>query len=198
MCSPLRFDSVKKENKSGLTPSGHYFYCFLLEYAFYLRIYRNLYSYMNPLALETLQYALTALASFLEADRATPERLIVIGGSALIALGIVTRTTRDVDIIAGLDPERGLVDPRPLSPALRSAADKVARELRLDPNWLNTGPADQVRAGLPEGFLSRLTRHDYGPYLTIFFPDRLDLIHLKLFAIMDQGHGRHVEDLKAL
>ena len=153
---------------------------------------------MNPLALGTLQYALTALASFLEADRASPERLIVIGGSALIALGIVTRTTRDVDIMAGLDPERGLVDPRPLSPALRSAADKVARELRLDPNWLNTRPADQVRAGLPEGFLSRLTRHDYGPYLTIFFPDRLDLIHLKLFAIMDQGHGRHVEDLKAL
>ena len=153
---------------------------------------------MNPLAPESLQHALTALAGFLEADRATPERLIVIGGSALIALGIVTRTTRDVDIMACIDPDRGLVDPRPLSPALRSAADKVARELRLDQNWLNTGPADQVLAGLPEGFLSRLTQHDYGPYLTIFYPDRFDLIHLKLFAIMDQGHGRHVEDLKAL
>ena len=74
----------------------------------------------------------------------------------------------------------------------------MARELRLDQNWLNTGPADQVLAGLPEGFLSRLTQHDYGPYLTIFYPDRFDLIHLKLFAIMDQGHGRHVEDLNAL
>jgi hypothetical protein len=85
-----------------------------------------------------------------------------------------------------------------MSEALRAAADKVARELQLDPHWLNTGPADQVLAGLPEGFLSRLTRHDYGPCLTIFFPDRFDLIHLKLFAIMDQGRGRHVSDLQAL
>lgn len=90
------------------------------------------------------------------------------------------------------------MDPRPLSEALRAAADKVARELQLNPHWLNTGPADQVLAGLPEGFLSRLTRHDYGSRLTIFFPDRFDLIHLKLFAIMDQGPGRHVRDLQAL
>ncbi|MFO1440467.1 MAG: DUF6036 family nucleotidyltransferase [Verrucomicrobiaceae bacterium] len=153
---------------------------------------------MPRLAPDTLQHALEALASFLEADGAERETLVVIGGSALITLGIVSRTTKDVDIMAGVDPERGLVDPRPLSDALRSAADKVARELQLDPHWLNTGPADQVLAGLPEGFLSRLTRHDYGTCLTIYYPDRFDLIHLKLFAIMDQGPGRHVSDLQAL
>lgn len=153
---------------------------------------------MTHLAPETLQQALSALAGFLEADGAAPESLVVIGGSALLALGIVSRTTRDVDILAGVDPGRGLVDPRPMSKALRAAADKVARELRLDPHWLNTGPADQVLAGLPEGFLTRLSRQDYGPCLTIHFPDRLDLIHLKLFAIVDQGAGRHVRDLQAL
>ena len=153
---------------------------------------------MPRLAPDTLQHALEALASFLEADGAERETLVIIGGSALITLGIVSRTTKDVDIMAGVDPERGLVDPRPLSEALRSAADKVARELQLDPHWLNTGPADQVLAGLPEGFLSRLTRHDYGTCLTIYYPDRFDLIHLKLFAIMDQGPGRHVSDLQAL
>lgn len=153
---------------------------------------------MSRLAPQSLQQALSALAGFLEADGAAPESLVVIGGSALISLGIVSRTTLDVDIMAGVDPVRGLVDPRPMSEALIDAADKVARELNLNPHWLNTGPADQVLAGLPEGFLSRLTRHDYGPCLTIFLPDRFDLIHLKLFAIMDQGPGRHVHDLQAL
>lgn len=153
---------------------------------------------MSRLAPQSLQQALSALAGFLEADGAAPESLVVIGGSALISLGIVSRTTQDVDIMAGVDPVRGLVDPRPMSEALIDAADKVARELNLNPHWLNTGPADQVLAGLPEGFLSRLTRHDYGPCLTIFLPDRFDLIHLKLFAIMDQGPGRHVHDLQAL
>ncbi len=139
-----------------------------------------------------------ALGGFLEADGAPPERLVVIGGSALIALGIISRTTRDVDIVAGVDIENGLVDPRPLSTALRGAAEKVAIELGLDMNWLNTGPADQIIAGLPEGFASRLLRHDYGPSLTIFYPDRFDLIQLKLFAIVDQGSGRHVHDFRAL
>lgn len=153
---------------------------------------------MNTLSPDSLEQALTALAGFLEADGAAHETLVVIGGGALIALGIISRATKDVDIIAGVDPERGLVDPRPMSQALQSAAVKVAREMELDPQWLNTGPADQVLAGLPEGFLSRLTRRDYGDWLTICFPDRLDLIHLKLFAVMDQGPGRHVSDLKAL
>jgi hypothetical protein len=147
---------------------------------------------------DNLEPVLTALAGFLEAADAPRETLVVIGGSALISLGFVTRATKDVDIMAGVDPDRGLVDPRPLSPALQTAAAQVARELQLDPHWLNTGPADQVRAGLPEGFLGRLTRRDYGPRLTICLPDRFDLIHLKLFAIIDQGPGRHSRDLAAL
>lgn len=153
---------------------------------------------MRPLSTNNLDQALTALAGFLEDAGAERESFVVIGGSALISLGLISRTTRDVDIIAGVDAERGLVDPRPLSDALRAAAEEVARELQLDPHWLNTGPADQVLAGLPDGFLSRLTRRDYGPALTIFLPDRFDLIHLKLFAIMDQGRGRHSADLAAL
>jgi len=153
---------------------------------------------VRPLSTNNLDQALTALAGFLEDAGAERESFVVIGGSALISLGLISRTTRDVDIIAGVDAERGLVDPRPLSDALRAAAEEVARELQLDPHWLKTGPADQVLAGLPDGFLSRLTRRDYGPALTIFLPDRFDLIHLKLFAIMDQGRGRHSADLAAL
>ncbi len=66
---------------------------------------------MSRIEPDTLEQALVALAAFLEADQANPERLVVIGGSALIALGIVSRTTRDMDIMAGVDPGLGLVDP---------------------------------------------------------------------------------------
>jgi hypothetical protein len=153
---------------------------------------------MNRISSNTLNVALSALGAFLEEAKAEPESFVLIGGSALLALGLISRTTRDADIMAGVDLREGLVDPRPMSDALRSAAHRVAREYDLDENWLNTGPADQVFAGLPEGFLERLTPREFGPRLTIHLPDRYDLIHLKLFAAVDQGMGRHVTDLAAL
>ena len=153
---------------------------------------------MNPMSTQTLDDALGALAAFLEESSAEPEHLVLSGGAALLALGLVARTTRDVDIMAGVDARIGLVDPRPMSEALQAAAAKVARELDLDPHWLNTGPADQLQAGFPKGFLARLTRRGYGRHLTIYLPARYDLIHLKLFAAVDQGVGRHTKDLAAL
>lgn len=153
---------------------------------------------MNSITADTLREALSALGAFLEADGAEPESFVLIGGSALLAQGLISRATRDADIMAGVDARLGLVDPRPLSDALRSAARRVARELDLDDHWLNTGPADQLLTGLPEGFLQRLTSRSYGPCLTVHLPGRYDLIHLKLFAAVDQGPGRHVADLAAL
>lgn len=153
---------------------------------------------MNRISGNSLNEALSALGAFLEEANAEPESFVLIGGSALLALGLISRTTRDADIMAGVDLREGLVDPRPMSDALRTAALRVAREYDLEENWLNTGPADQVLAGLPEGFLERLTPRSYGTRLTIYLPDRYDLIHLKLFAAVDQGMGRHVTDLAAL
>lgn len=153
---------------------------------------------MNPISPDTLGQAFSALAAFLEAEGADPESFVLIGGSALLALGLISRTTRDADILATVDVRLGLVDPRPMSDALRAAADRVARELDLPEHWLNTGPADQLLTGLPEGFLERLSARSYGPCLTVHLPDRYDLIHLKLFAAVDQRPGRHVSDLAAL
>lgn len=154
---------------------------------------------MNRISSNTLHDALSALGAFLEEAKAEPESFVLIGGSALLALGLISRTTRDADIMARVDPSKGLVDPRPMSDALCDAAQRVAREYDLEANWLNTGPADQVLAGLPVGFLERLSSRAYGSRLTIHFPDRYDLIHLKLFAAVDhQGIGRHVTDLAAL
>lgn len=153
---------------------------------------------MNRLSPRLLDQALRLIAERLAELDAPRETLVVCGGSALLALGLIDRTTKDVDVLAGVDAAAGLIDPRPLSVSLQSVAEEVAAQLDLPPGWLNAGPADQVMMGLPDGFLSRLIRRDYGPRLTIHFPDRYDLIHLKLFAVIDQGPGRHVSDLLKL
>jgi hypothetical protein len=63
---------------------------------------------------ELLDQVLLLTAERLEQIDAPAETLVVCGGSALLALGLVRRTTKDVDVLAGVDPDSGLVDPRPL------------------------------------------------------------------------------------
>lgn len=123
--------------------------------------------------------------------------LVVIGGSALLALGLVERTTRDVDVLAIAGPE-GLVPADPLPSALAQARDRVARDFGLPADWLNPGPTELLRFGLPDGFLSRVETRIYGPALTVLYAGRLDQIHFKLYAMVDQGAGRHEADLRAL
>jgi hypothetical protein len=153
---------------------------------------------MKPLDGPILENALQAVSAALAHEGAEPETVVICGGAALLSLGFISRRTKDVDVLAGVHPVDGLVDPRPFSPALKNAVEEVAKALGLPPNWFNAGPADQVMAGLPEGFLSRLQRREFGSHLIVFLPDRYDLIHLKLFAGVDQGPGRHWSDLNAL
>src|SRR5882724_9252443 len=91
--------------------------------------------------------------------------LVVIGGSALLAIGLISRPTRDVDVVAFL-AEEGLLRPRPLPEALIRARDRVARDFDLPENWLNAAPADLLDFGLPDGFVERLERRDFGTALT--------------------------------
>lgn len=153
---------------------------------------------MNDLSSTILQEALSHLAELMTSRGIPPHELVVCGGSAILALKISERTTRDVDILATLDPGGKLAEPRPLSPDLLAAAETVARLLNLPKNWLNADPADQLKAGLPEGFVGRLHRAPFGPSLTVHYAGRYDLIHLKLFALVDLGPGKHSQDLQAL
>jgi hypothetical protein len=123
--------------------------------------------------------------------------LIVIGGSALQALELIDRATRDVDVVA-LKQGNDLSSADPLPEPLVSAAGRVARDFGLPVGWLNSGPADLFRLGLPEGFAQRLVTRVIGPSLTVHFAGRYDQIHFKLFAMVDQGSGRHEADLRAL
>lgn len=123
--------------------------------------------------------------------------LIVAGGSGLLALGLIERSTRDVDLL-GLRSGNELESAKPLPTGLGEARDRVARDFALPADWLNPGPTDLLEFGLPEGFVERLVRRDYGDGLTVYFASRYDQIHFKLYALVDQGPGKHEADLRAL
>lgn len=124
----------------------------------------------------------STLASFdlFLAARGLRLEAIVIGGAALELLGIVTRTTRDCDILHPL-----------LSPAIRDAAREFAVTRRaqgepLDDDWLNNGP-EQLTQILPVGWEQRTQAAFSGTALHLRAPGRLDLLRTKLFALCDRG-----------
>jgi hypothetical protein len=145
---------------------------------------------------ETIDLLFRALADQLQALGSQVE-IVVIGGSALTALGLVKRATRDVDLLA-IATAGELRRAEPLPRELLAARAAVAADFGLDENWLNAGPTDLLKWGLPEAFLSRVVSRSYGATLIVHFAGRLDQIHFKLFAMVDQGGGRHETDLRAL
>ncbi len=127
----------------------------------------------------------------------TRYELVVIGGSGLLALGIIERSTRDVDLLA-LRSGDTLDSAEPLPKKLATARDRVARDFSVPIDWLNPGPTDLLTLGLPDGFIDRLERRDYGGSLSVYLASRYDQIHFKLYALVDQGPGKHEDDLRAL
>jgi hypothetical protein len=105
---------------------------------------------------------------------------IVIGGSALALLGVVTRQTRDFDILAPAFP----LD-------IVEAARGFAREQRrlgidLADDWLNNGPL-QLGDVLPSGWQARVTPAFDGHAVALSTLGRADLLKTKLFALCDRG-----------
>ena len=150
----------------------------------------------KPIDITKLNHALQLLNEQLILTNAPWTEIVVCGGSALIALSLVPRTTQDVDIVAMM--KNGvLADPEPLPEYLMNAAAKVGTSLNLPPDWLNNGPASQFRMGLPEGFSQRLHEMEIGEKLAVYYIDRADQIFFKTFAAADRG-GYHVSDLRQL
>jgi hypothetical protein len=130
--------------------------------------------------------------------------VVVVGGTALNLLGIVKRTTSDVDVLAvlrgGSDPSgETLMPPDPLPEPLQRAIARVARDFQLPADWMNTVVGLQWQTGLPPGLGDRLHWKRYGG-LRVGLADRVDLIFLKLYAAADSGGPTsvHVQDLLAL
>lgn len=131
--------------------------------------------------------ALSAVGELLAAD-AAEIRVVLVGGAALRLLGVVQRTTADVDVIAlgiGTGGSIRLAPPEPLPVALDRAIATVARDLDLPPNWMNTTVAGQWKTGLPPELAEGVTWRRYGG-LWVGLASRFALICLKLYAAADQ------------
>ena len=158
------------------------------------------YSPNRRIGLENLEKVFSALSRQIGAQGGGPVGLVVCGGTALAALGLVVRTTKDVDVLAyAEETEKGIkiVKIQEFPQWFKDAARVVARDFGLPDNWINLGPASQVESGLPKGFESRLVRRVYGEYLTVYFIGRLDQIFFKLYASVDRN-DYHVQDLFSL
>ena len=106
---------------------------------------------------------------------------VVIGGAPLHALGIISRTTDDVDVLV---PE---VPPSILDAAARFAARPDTQP--TESGWFNSKSYDfvGVEGCLPEGWRMRLRPLYEGSALRLQTLGRLDLLCTKRVALVDRG-----------
>jgi hypothetical protein len=149
-----------------------------------------------------LNEALELLGALLT-ERNQPFEVLAVGGGALLLLGVSSRTTADLDVVARRRGQRW-TRARPLPPSLVQAVDDVAMALKLeatDKPWLNDGPWRIFEMGLPEGWESRTTTKRFGALLVRLL-GREDSIKLKLFAATNphapERRERDVSDLRQL
>lgn len=149
-----------------------------------------------------IEKILSALGEQLEATNAIVPELVVCGGSALNVLGLLRRATKDVDVVAFIDRNPSgnihLKKAEPFPSDLDTASQKVARDFNLPEKWLNPGPTSAVDFGLPEGLMERVETRKFGNRLIVHFLSRYDQICFKLYAAVDQGMGKHYNDLLLL
>jgi hypothetical protein len=143
-----------------------------------------------------VEQVLRTLGSTL-AQRSAQVEIVAAGGSGLLLLGLASRVTRDVDVIALVEGGQ-YVKAAPLPLELAEAAEDVGRLYGLAADWLNPGPTSVLDFGLPEGFEQRVETRRFGG-LTLHLASRLDQICLKLHAAVDQGpRSKHAVDLRRL
>jgi hypothetical protein len=114
------------------------------------------------------------------ADRGLALEAVVVGGAALNLLGVITRQTRDCDILHPLLPEAVVAAARAF------AAEVTAAGGELKEGWLNNGPSSLAPL-LPAGWELRLQEAFRGQVLLLRSLHRSDLLKSKLFALCDRG-----------
>lgn len=103
---------------------------------------------------------------------------IVIGGAALNIMRVISRETKDVDLISPKIPEE-----------IKIASIDFAKthpELGLDPEaWMNNGP-ESILTNLPQGWDLDLQEIYKGQSLHLLTLGRLNLLRTKLYAYADR------------
>lgn len=146
--------------------------------------------------LDALEEALRTLGSVLQ-ERKTPYSPLIVGGSGLLLLRLIDRSTGDLDVI-GMSDNGRYVKIESLPRPLAEAAVQVAQALELSEDWLNTGPASLMDSGLPQGWEERIEVRRYDA-LESHVPSRFDQICFKLYAAVDRGpDDKHFRDLRML
>ena len=144
-----------------------------------------------------LEEALITLGQLLQ-GRGEAYDVVIIGGGALLLLGLIERPTKVLDAVARVEGDRWL-RAEPFPDGLKRAIEDVAAALDLEDDWLNPGPAGLMDLGLPGGFEARATIRTFGT-LTIRLAAVEDLVAFKLYAAADHwpDRSRHLADLSRL
>jgi len=122
---------------------------------------------------------IAAFDAFL-AERGLRFEAVVIGGTALNLLGVVSRTTRDCDVLHPEIPADIVRAARDFAAQRRSSGDT------LQDDWLNNGPASLSKV-LPLGWQERLIAVYEGSAMVLRSLGRLDLLRSKLFGLCDRA-----------
>lgn len=142
---------------------------------------------MNSTFKDTILKHLNYLSEIYENLGGQSISVAICGGAALNILDLIHRTTQDVDLIS----------PEELPKEFVQAAKLTSQYFGLKPDWINQGPIDLLRMGLPKGYFKRCKTILEGGNVTWFITSRFDQIHFKLYASIDRG-GYHVQDLHQL
>lgn len=108
----------------------------------------------------------------------------ICGGASLYLQGIVTRTTRDIDIVGA-----------EIDSVLTEAALLVAKDLGLRPDWLNSEPKGLAR-DMRQGWEERIFLLHSDTHLKVYSISREDMIFAKFYAYCDRQ--KDIDDLVAL
>lgn len=103
---------------------------------------------------------------------------VIIGGAALILLGLVKRATQDMDCLDPTIPED-----------IKQASVAFAKTAKLKAGWFNNGP-ESLKRDLPTGWEGKIQLLFQGRSIRLYTLGRLDLLRSKVYAFCDRQQDR--------